>query len=98
MLAGSNPKNDRLLVDILIGRNYYFSIINNHIMKTKDGFISLDTKVTWILLWPVNNPSVNVHNSVLFSQVMEIQSEFIGANNVLKQDLNKVVVWFERNQ
>ena len=67
-------------------------------MKTKDGFIALDTKVAWILLWSVNNPSVNVNNSVLFSQVMEIQSEFIGANNVLKQDLNKVVVWFERNQ
>ena len=90
IVANSNPSNDRLPVDILIGANYYWSIINNHVIKTIDGFIALDAKVGWILREPVNNPSVNVNNLVLFSHVMEIQSEFIGTNNVLKHDLNMV--------
>ena len=62
------------------------SIINNQVIKTKDGSIAFDTKLGWILSGPVNNPFVNVNNS----HVMEIQSEFMGTNNVLKHDLNKV--------
>ena len=53
----------------------------------------LDIKVGWILSGPVNNPYVSVNNSVLLSHVMEVQSEFMDTNNVLKQDLNKV--WFD---
>ena len=60
-------------------------------MKTKEGpTIALDAKVGWILSGPVNNPSVSVNNSVLLSHVMEVQSEFMDTNNVLKQDLNKL--------
>ena len=50
-----------------------------------------DTKVDWILSAPVNNSSASVNNSVLLSHVMEIQFEVRDTNNVLKQDLNKVL-------
>ena len=91
LLADSNPNNESLSIDILIGADYYWSIINNQVMKTKEEpTIALDAKVGWILSGPVNNPSVSVNNSVLLPHVMEVQSEFMDTNNVLKQDLNKL--------
>ena len=59
LLANSNPNNESLSIDILIGADYYWSIINNQeVIKTKEGPIALDTKVSLILSAPVNNPSV----------------------------------------
>ena len=51
----------------------------------------LDTKVGWILCRSVNNFSVKVNNSVLITRVMGIQSEFINANNDLKDDLKEIL-------
>ena len=93
LLAVSNPNNESLSIDILFGADYYWSIINNQFIKSKEGPIALDTKVGWMLRGPVNNPSVSVNDSVLLSHVVEVQSEFRDTNNVLKQDLNKV--WFD---
>ena len=67
--------------------------MNSQVTKTKEGPIVLDTKVGWTLSRSVNIPSAIANNSVLLSHVMEVQSEFMDANNVLKQDLNKV--WFD---
>ena len=72
--------------------DYYWSIINNQVIKTKEGPSALDTKVDWILSGTVNNPSVSINNSALL-HVMAVQSEFMNTNNVLKKDLNKV--WFD---
>ena len=70
--------------------DYYWSIVNNQVIKAKEGPIALETKVGWILSGPVNYPSASVNNSVLLSDVTEIQSEFTDINNVLKEDLSKV--------
>ena len=72
LLADSNPNNESLSTDILIGADYYWSIINNQVIKTKEGPITLDPKVGWILSGPVNDPSVIINNSVLLSHVMEV--------------------------
>ena len=45
LLADSNPNNESLSIDIPIGADYYWSIINNQVMKTKEGPIALGTKV-----------------------------------------------------
>ena len=75
-----------------MGADFYWSIINNQVIKTKEGSKASDTKVGCILSGPVNNLSASVNNSVLLSHVKEIQSEF-KVKNVLKQDLNKV--WYD---
>ena len=92
LLANSNLNNESLSIDMLIRVDYYWSSINNQVIKTKERPIALDTKVGWILSRPVNNPSVSVNNSVLLSHVMEVQSELM-ETNILKQNLNKV--WFD---
>ena len=66
----------------LIGVDYFRSIINNKVTKTKEKPMALDTKVGWIRCWPVNNTYVNVNNSVLITHLMTIQFEFIDADNV----------------
>ena len=68
----SNPNNESLSVDILIGVNYYWSIITNQVIKSKEGPIMLDTKVGWILSGSVNNPFASVNNPVLLSHVIEV--------------------------
>ena len=93
LLADSNTNNESSSIDVFIGTDYYWSIINKQVIKTKEGPIALDTKVDWILSGPVKNPSISVNNSVLLSHVMKVQFEFMDTNNVLKQDLNKV--WFD---
>ena len=45
LLADINPNNEILSVGLLIGTDYYWSIINNQVIKTKEGPIALDTKV-----------------------------------------------------
>ena len=67
--SDSNPNNKSLPVDILIGAHYYWSIVNNQVIKAKQRPTALDTKVGWILDGPVNNPFLSVYNSVLLSHV-----------------------------
>ena len=93
LLLDSNPNNESLSVDVLIGVDYHWSIINKQVIKSKEGPIPLDTKVGWMLSGPVGNAFASVNKSVLLSHVMEVQSKFMDASNVLKQDLHKG--WFD---
>ena len=68
----SIPNNKSLSVDILIGVNYYWSIITNQVIKSKERPITFDTKVGWILTGPGNNPFASVNNSVLLSHAIEV--------------------------
>ena len=43
LLADSNPNNESLSIDILTRADYYWSIINNQVIKIKKGPIALDT-------------------------------------------------------
>ena len=47
LLVDSNPNNGSLSADILIGMDYYWSINNNQVIKTKEGPIELNPKVGW---------------------------------------------------
>ena len=40
---------------MLIRANYYWSIIHNQVIETKERPIALDTKIDWILSGPANN-------------------------------------------
>lgn len=93
LIADSNLNNENISIDIHIRVDYYQSIINNQVIESKERPIALDTKVDWILSGPVNNPTFCANNSAFLSHVMEVQYEFMGRNNVLKKDLNKV--WFD---
>ena len=44
LLVYSNPNNESLSIDILIGADYYWSIINNQVIKIKEGPIALKTE------------------------------------------------------
>ena len=55
LLADSNLNNESLSINMLIRANYYWSIIHNQVIETKERPIALDTKIDWILSGPVNN-------------------------------------------
>ena len=93
-LADNNPNNKKLKVDLLIGADFYWSVVTNHIIKGKEGPVVLNTKVGYVLSGPLNNDE-SKNSSVLMSHVMKIQSEFIDTKTSLKNDLNKV--WPEIN-
>ena len=44
--------------------DYYCSIVNNQVIKNKEGPIALDAKVGWILSGPVKNPSVTIMDTI----------------------------------
>ena len=77
-LADKNHKNSALPIYILIGADYYWSIVSNEIIRGSSGPIALKSKVGYILSGPISNNHVYNHkNSVLLSNVLAVQSELI---------------------
>ena len=69
ILADNNPNNKNLKVDLLIGADFYWSVVNDHIIRGEKGSIVLNSKVGYILSGPLNHENKN--SSVLMSHVMK---------------------------
>ena len=73
-------------VDIVTGANYYWSLYNCQVIKSKEGPIVFESKVGWMLSRPADNQSISLNISILLSRGMKIQSKFIDTNNLLRDD------------
>lgn len=86
-LADQNIHNVPLDVDILIGGDYYWEFMNNHMKRSKHGGVTaISSKLGYILSGPVlgtklfEQSSVNVVNT----HVLKVQSEFVSEQKSLE--------------
>ena len=52
-LADSNIDNSCLVVDVLIGSNYYWSFMLTQIIKGKRGPVAMKSKVGYVIIVPL---------------------------------------------
>ena len=83
-LADNNLENESLDVDILIGADYYWDFMNNHMKRSVKGCpTAISTKLGYVLSGPVINSSEKQNSSVnvINTHVLKIQSEVIDENH-----------------
>ena len=74
-------------VDILVGSDFYWSIIENEIIRGPDNCpIALKSKFGYILSGPINFPS-SKNSSTLVTHALKCQTEFIDQNVLLNKEL-----------
>ena len=56
-LADSADAGDILEVDVLIGSDWYWSLVTGRVIQGKSGTIAIHTKVGWILSGPATSPT-----------------------------------------
>ena len=75
-LADSNAKNEPLNIDILIGSDFYWSIVNGQVIKGVSGPVAISSKIGYILNGPVHSERSD-EVSVFQTHVMRVQTEQI---------------------
>ena len=74
-------------VDILIGSDFYWSIVENEIIRGPENCpIALKSKFGYILSGPINFPS-SKNSSTLVTHALKCQTEFIDQNILLNKEL-----------
>ena len=56
-LAYNNPDCCNLQIDILVGTDYYWSIISNNVIRGASGPVAIQSKVGYILSGPLQTAS-----------------------------------------
>ena len=85
-LADSADPNDVLDVDVLIGSDWYWSLVTGKIVRGKTGPIAIHSKVGWILSGP-SNDQVTVSLTLTSTHTLKIDT-FVAEpslDNQLKQ-------------
>ncbi|XP_065639741.1 uncharacterized protein LOC136072548 [Hydra vulgaris] len=84
-LADYHRDNEYLEVDILIGADYYWSIIENKIIRGVEGPIAIKSKVGYLVSGPIKVKNNNkVICSVLSSHVLKVEAELYNDKKFLK--------------
>ena len=88
--------DEDLEVDVMIGADYYWSIVQNHVVRGKShGLVAVCTRLGYVLSGPINVPTAGQHaSSVNISHVMKtecqlIKEDFNSDDVSLKEELSK---------
>ncbi|XP_057298583.1 uncharacterized protein LOC130629417 [Hydractinia symbiolongicarpus] len=85
-LADSNPKNQPLSVDILIGGDYYWSFMKNDMKRsTKGGPTAISSKLGYILSGGVMGTKLDTSVNIVNTHVLKVQNEL--SENKTLEDL-----------
>ena len=57
-LADTADATDTLEIDMLIGSDYYWSLVTGRIIKRENGLTAVHTKARWVLSGPADQPEV----------------------------------------
>ena len=87
-LADLNPTNANLPVDLLIGADHYWDIVENNIITSSNGPTAIKSKVGYLLNGPTSqSPALQ---SVFLSHTLKVQASFTDPLDDLKNDLETV--------
>ncbi|XP_065658562.1 uncharacterized protein LOC136083084 [Hydra vulgaris] len=91
-LAEYHKDNEYLEYDILIGADYYWSIIENNIIRGFEGPIAIKSKVGYLVSGPITGKNNNkIDCSVLSSHVLKVKAELYNDKTFLKDKL--LTIW-----
>ena len=82
-LADSNPTNAYLPIDLLIGADHYWDIVENQIISSSNGPTAIKSKVGYLLNGPTAQTSTQ---SVFLSHTLKVQASFTDPIEDLKND------------
>ena len=94
-LADCSHGDEELEVDIMIGADYYWSIVQNHVVRGEPhGPVAVRTRLGYVLSGPVNVPGASQQTSVNVSYTMKTEScivkEHLDPEDVsLKEELGR---------
>ena len=69
---GSNSSED---VDILVGADFYWSVVDGPVKRTTSGFAALQSKVGWLLSGPVGNDKSSESKSIDYCYRIKEENE-----------------------
>lgn len=81
-LADCSQGEEELEVDIMIGADYYWSIVQNHVVREKlHGPVALCTRLGYVLSCPVKVLGASQQSSVNMSHVMKTECHVVKENS-----------------
>ena len=86
-LADKNDKNNPLGVDLLIGCDYYWAIVNNQVIRGDSGPVAISSKLGYILSGPLGDSHWTDFTNLVGTHVLEFQSELMSDKLEVKNNL-----------
>ncbi|KAL9976468.1 hypothetical protein ACROYT_G013775 [Oculina patagonica] len=95
-LADYSQGDEELEVDILIGADYYWSVVQNHVVRGEiHDPVAIRTRLGYVLSGSVNvanscqSPSSVNMSHVMKTECMVVEEDFVSKNDSLKNELSK---------
>ena len=88
-LADPTRKEDSLQIDLLVGSDYYWSLVTGSIKKGKSGPAAIQTRVGWVLSGPANVPEDTSTANLLFTNTHLLRVQSTPADDRLDQQLQR---------
>ena len=88
LTLANNTLESEMSIDILIGSDFYWSIVENETIRGPPGSpVAVESKVGYILSGPTSVPNLSKPTTTLISHVLKCESEFVVENITLNNDL-----------
>ena len=70
-LADYSSSTSHDVIDILVGSDYYWSIVTGEVMKTETGLVAVNSKLGWLLSGPTDSCTTEIvtHSNLVISSV-----------------------------
>ena len=79
-LADSASIGDTLEVDVLIGSDFYWSLVTGRVRRGRSGPMAIHTKVGWILSGPIDRQEVSVNLTLTATHALRIDTHPVERN------------------
>ena len=73
-LADTTDECDRLEIDILLGSDYYWTLLTGEVRRGPSGPVGVQTELGWVLSGPVGTPTQEHNKTTLFTHTLHVEN------------------------
>ena len=73
-LADTTDSHDRLQIDILLGSDYYWTLLTGEVKRGSSGPVGVQTELGWVLSGPVDTPTQEHNQTTLVTHTLHVEN------------------------